>query len=167
VQNNPGEPGVSAPGYFAIGQNDEHRGMMNIENTEAVTEIFGHWPSFHDAEVVSIHLNRHGHGAFRGPTVEATIHVFEMTNEIDERGLYVCRHHTLVKLRFAQADNIRIDDFNIQNALSGIKIVDISARQLEDVKFEVQFDPSFGASMDFVCKAVSVISVEPWVQTEE
>ena len=137
--------------------------MTGIENTEAVTAIFGYWPSFHDAEVLSIQLNRCGHNAARGPTVDTKIHVFEMTSDVDERGYYICRFHTLVTLRFLQADNLRIDDFNSQNALWGLEIIDVSERQMEDVRFEVHFKPSFGVGMDFVCKGVSVIAAEPWI----
>jgi len=136
--------------------------MSRIENIEAVTGIFGHWPSFHDAEVLSIQLDRRGHGAARGPTVEARIHVFEMTNEVDERGCYRCRFHTLVTLRFLQADSLQIDDFNGQNALWGLEIIDISERQMEDIKFEVHFSKSFGLGMDFVCKGVTVVAADPF-----
>ncbi len=138
------------------------RNMADIENIEAVTGIFGCWPSFHDAEVLSVRLDRCGPSAARGPTIDTKIHVFEMTSEVDERGFYVCRFHTLVTLRFLQVENLRIDDFNCQNALWGLEIIDVSARQMEDVKFEVHFSPSFGVGMDFVCKAVLVVAAEPW-----
>ena len=31
-----------------------------IEYAEAITSIFGYWPSFHDAEVLTMHLDRDG-----------------------------------------------------------------------------------------------------------
>lgn len=34
--------------------------MVPIENHELVTRIFGKWPSFHDAEVVWLRLDREG-----------------------------------------------------------------------------------------------------------
>jgi hypothetical protein len=34
--------------------------MAKVGNSEAVEKIFGSWPSFHDAEVVQIRLDRGG-----------------------------------------------------------------------------------------------------------
>lgn len=39
-----------------------------VHNAEALTQIFGHWPSFHDAEVVAMSLDRVGDD---GPSLEA------------------------------------------------------------------------------------------------
>lgn len=61
--------------------------MPTIENQELVTEIFGEWPSFHDAEVVSLRLDRQGEGGGEdGPTLDAAIHVWRTTEEVDPRG---------------------------------------------------------------------------------
>lgn len=38
---------------------------------------FGYVPSFHDAEIIDLHLNRHGPSTLR-------IHVWEMTGKVDE-----------------------------------------------------------------------------------
>src|SRR5579871_2051209 len=73
--------------------------MAGIENQEALTRIFGDWPSFHDAEVLSLVLGRHGIEDRPGPTLEARIHVFQMTGEVDERGYFRLGNHTLVVLR--------------------------------------------------------------------
>ena len=39
-----------------------------------------------------------------GPSLDARIHVFHMTDRVDERGYYLLTNHTVVTLRFA---NIR------------------------------------------------------------
>ena len=131
--------------------------MAGIENSDALTAIFGRWPSFHDSEILSVRLDRHGHDAFRGSTLEADIHVFEITSEVDGRGYFVLRNHTFVTLRFLQIDELRLDGFNCQNALFDLEIIYVTDRQLEDVKFEVHFRPSFGAGIDFLCKAIAVV----------
>ncbi len=45
-----------------------------IAGAERVLDIFGAWPSFHDAEVLSLRLDRSGLSG--GPELEAEIHVF-------------------------------------------------------------------------------------------
>jgi hypothetical protein len=69
--------------------------MLNIDNHELLTRIFGTWPSFHDAEVLTVRLDRSGNSADDGPALEAAIHVFRMTSEIDSRGYYVSKRTTL------------------------------------------------------------------------
>jgi hypothetical protein len=59
----------------------------HIEGSEKLTCIFGRWPSFHDAEVVDLHLWRgdsmteRSHPRF--PVLTTKIHLWELTNEID------------------------------------------------------------------------------------
>jgi hypothetical protein len=135
--------------------------MEKVANSEALTGIFGYWPSFHDAEVLSIHFDREGHTGYGGPTLETKVHVFEMTSEVNERGFYVLRHHTIVTLRFFQVDDLLAEGFNVQNVLWGMEITDASDAQMENVTFKVRFSSSFGLEMAFACKAVAVIAAEP------
>jgi hypothetical protein len=141
--------------------------MATIGNSEALTRIFGRWPLFHDAEVLSISLDREGQYPYYGPTLDMAIHVFEMTSEVDDRGYYVLRHHTLVRFRFHQVVEVALEGFNHQNDLYGLNIIDISERQMEWVRFGVKLDSSFGVGAAFHCRAVTVLSVEPYnPQTE-
>jgi len=43
---------------------------------------FGYWPSFHDAEVVSLQMNRAG-------TSSIAVHTWHTTNEVDSKGYYI------------------------------------------------------------------------------
>ena len=137
-----------------------------IRNSKLLCEIFGAWPSFHDAEVLKIILDRRPNGQFSGPTLEAHIHAFKMTSEVDEKGFYKLIKHTLVELVFEEIDVLSLTDFNHQNVLMGLGIVDISDRQLERIKFEVKFSSSGGVDAKFQCVAVEVRSVQPFAPDE-
>jgi hypothetical protein len=115
-----------------------------IQNSHLLTDIFGRWPSFHDAEVLRIMLDRDEARLF-GPYLQATIHLFEMTPQIDERGRYVLKNHVAVTFRFIEIYELKLEDFNHQNVLQGLSIYNVSDRQLERIKFEVSFDGIFGA----------------------
>jgi hypothetical protein len=128
-----------------------------IENGNLLTDIFGRWPSFHDAEVVRIALDRHD-----TPYLEAAIHVFEMTSQV-ENGAYVLKNHILATLRFIEIYELKLEDFNSQNVLSGLNNRDISKRQMERINFEVSFGGTFGVSADLQCNAIRVESAEPYV----
>ncbi len=133
-----------------------------IQNAEMVTSIFGYWPSFHDAEVVDLTLQRLVVGDAL-PAMIATIHVFEMTGEVSSSGHFVCNKHSLVTLRFHDIDGLRIEYFNHQNALSCLSIVDISDCNAEKTNLEVAFEGAYGMDCDFTCRAIEVLSVVPGI----
>lgn len=137
-----------------------------IQNCHLLTDIFGRLPSFHDAEVLSINLSR-GKSAYSPESIlEATIHVFEMTSEINERGEYVLRNHVLVKFLFSKIVNLNLTDFNHQNVLNSLQIVHLSDKEEHKVKFRVIFEGIFGVKAKFHCSSVSVESVEPYVKEQ-
>jgi hypothetical protein len=134
-------------------------GIEGIENAEALSDVFGYWPSFHDAEVVRIALDRSGP---QGPTLDAAIHVFHMTSDVDASGHFVLTHHTLVVLRFTKIVLRDLHGFNSQNSLSGLNIVAIDPTQNEGRRYGVGWDANWGIEADFDCQSITVVSVEPF-----
>jgi len=133
-----------------------------IEGAEKLVDVFGYWPSFHDAEVLWMRLDRRPLcDNCYGPVLETLIHAFEMTNEVGPDGFYVLRRHVLVHLRFHEVAGIMMDGFNHQNVLFGLSISDLRERQMERIQFEVGFDSSFGVSVSLQCYRVEVVSVTP------
>ena len=130
-----------------------------IVGAQKLVEVFGSWPSFHDAEVLWVRLERKSHGEGHRPTLEVLVHTFEMTNEVDSDGYYVLRDHVLVHLLFLDLVELRLDGFNHQNALMGLTLTDLPDRQLERIRFEVRFDSAHGLDASFKCHAVEVVSV--------
>jgi len=137
-------------------------GHEQIEGAEKLITVFGYWPSFHDAEVLWLRMDRR---AVREdvylPTLEMMVHAFEMTSEIGPEGAYVLRHHVLVHLRFHMVDHVKLADFNHQNALYGLYFNDIRASQLEQADFEITLEGAWGLDGSFICKAVEVVDVTP------
>lgn len=134
-----------------------------VRNGSLLTDIFGGWPSFHDAEVVELRLDRSGPG---GVELEAKVHLFETTSETTSEGFYVLRNHTLATLRCAGIDQLSLEGFNHQNVLFDLSLVDISDRQLDRLRWEVSFDSSFGVAAQFLCETVAVINVEPFTPAQ-
>lgn len=132
-----------------------------VENAEALTRLFGHWPSFHDAEVLSIHLDRAGED---GPCLDAEIHVFQMTNAVDEQGYYVLTNHTLVTLRFTNLLLRELRWFNAQNSLFQIDMEQVEPTENEGRPLRVSFDSNEGVEASFLCERITVQSVEPFPQ---
>lgn len=129
-----------------------------IENSEAVTSLFGYWPSFHDAEVLQISISRFSaHGG--GPSLSADIHVFEMTNQVNSDGYYICHKHSVVTLLFQGLDELTLDGFNHQNALSELSIAEAEPGGV----LRVNFDSAYGLESELTCRAVKVVSVVPGI----
>ena len=133
-----------------------------IQGSHLLTDIFGRWPSFHDAEVISMELCRNLTG-IPHPTLKARIHVWEITSEVNDRGYYVLRNHVLAGFLFRDIDELSMNGFNQQNALWGLEILDITSRQLEFLQFEVHFASSFGVEARFKCHSVQIETVEAYI----
>ncbi|HEX8896508.1 MAG TPA: hypothetical protein VF783_24540, partial [Terriglobales bacterium] len=56
--------------------------LAGIAGAPELYDWFGRWPQFHDAEVLSPHLNRTGSSVL-------TVHAWDMRDKVDSDGFYV------------------------------------------------------------------------------
>jgi hypothetical protein len=94
----------------------------DIPGAQEVIAWFGYWPTLHDAEVLSISLDR-------AIGCRVTIRAFEMTAEVDSRGHDVLTKHCVVTFRLegfptdeSGTSNTRIESLNQQNVLSSASV---------------------------------------------
>ena len=121
-----------------------------VPGANAVVEWFGYWPNFHDAEVLSISLDR-----VTGCRV--SIHAFERTSEVDSSGHYILAKHAIVTFSMegfpgdeSGVSNTRIESFNHQNVLSRASV----RRRPEG--YELVLEGCFGVDASIVCERISV-----------
>ncbi len=131
--------------------------IKGIKNAEFIEKIFGGWPSFHDAEIHTILLSRDCAG---GPSMDVTIHHWEMTSEVDSKGYFVLRHHTLSTLRFSGITDLQLADFNHQNVLFDFEISESGS----DAGFSVSMPTSNGCQASFKCREICVLSAAPYTK---
>ena len=132
----------------------------HIVDHKLITDWFGYWPSFHDAEILSMHLDRGPSGKEPGPSLLVRLHAFEPTSEVDERGYCKLRKHAIITLEFAGMDEIALDRFNSQNVIFQMD-VDEAVNQEGSSGLNIAFHSSFGVGCDFRCRLARVVSVEP------
>ena len=130
-----------------------------VENAALLTRVFGEWPSFHDAEVLTMHLDRAGAD---GPVLEACVHVFRMTREVDARGRYGLTHHTKVTLRFVNIVLLQLHGFSHQNSLSGLDIEEAGLAESHGRRLSVYFGSNSGVEADLLCDRIVIQAVEPF-----
>jgi hypothetical protein len=136
-----------------------------IEGSEKLTQVFGYGPTFHDAEVLDVHLWRGDvkpdAKQYVFPVLTVKLHVWELTSEVNPYGYLVLRHHTLATLRFHDVLDFRMEGFNHQNAIFGLSIVCEQRTEWPSPGFAVNFDPAFGMEATFVSSRVEVIEAIP------
>src|SRR5215467_7162462 len=89
-----------------------------IAGAQELHDWFGYWPSFHDAEIVSLHLNRANPSALK-------IHSWHTTNEVDEAGYYVQTKHAVIEFLIdisGTDDCLELYGFSHQNVVSSLSI---------------------------------------------
>ena len=89
--------------------------IREIHGAAELHDWFGYWPNFHDAEIISLHLNRRGSSSMR-------VHTWEMTKEIDQNGYYVLAKHLVVEFVFEKISGLDLNGFSHQNVVFGIDI---------------------------------------------
>ena len=129
----------------------------SIRGAELLTAVFGRWPSFHDAEVLRLTLDRAaGADGCCGPTLTAEIYAFELTNEVAADGAYVLQNQVVVTFRFLEVAELRLEGLDRQNMLWDLYIRDIRERQ------EVSLAPGGGIGASFLCNEIEIVTVRPW-----
>ena len=145
----------------------------HIRNSHKITDIFGYWPSFHDAEIQKLCLTvADGEPWVVGsvsPAMEMTVHVFEMTKDVTSDGFFVLTKHTLVRIRFENVEGLQLSNFSFQNPVFDF------AFGIEPMSYPhgggpldgpppnvllVDIHSSVGLSGKFKCQSAEVVSAE-------
>jgi hypothetical protein len=128
-----------------------------MQHSSDLESIFGRWPSFHDAEVIRVTLDRSGAD---GPKMEVVIHVFEATKEVDSRGYFVSKNHIDVTLTFTKVDLVRLDGFNHQNVISCLSIEKVNPLQHDGKSCHVEIPSIYGVDTELYCDRVIVSNIQ-------
>ena len=130
-----------------------------VAGAEPLLSIFGTWPSFHDAEVLSIRLDRQNSNLYESPVLYASIHVFAgRRNDASPTGVEFY-NHTIVTFRFNLVLGLHLSEFNGQNAIFDL-IFEKPPDAPDMAPLKITFVPSFGIHCSFFCKSVDIVQVE-------
>jgi Immunity protein 50 len=142
-----------------------------IKNSNKITDIFGYWPTFHDAEVHSLSLSG---GVVdpcvpgcESPMLDLKIHLWEMTKEVDKEGWIVLAKHTLMEMRFRNVEKLELSNFNYHNSIMEMTF-GMEPENLHPIgggrkppMIIVEIEPSFGLLAKFKCQSAEVLSAVP------
>jgi len=100
--------------------------VSELTGSDAVTQWFGGWPSFHDAEVISIFLARKGKSVLR---------VYP----------YHPQKPATVDFILEDVTDVELNDFSCQNVINSLK-VEKAADQNVDRVYRVILAPCYGVA---------------------
>jgi hypothetical protein len=113
-----------------------------LRNNEAVVKAFGYWPSFHDAPVIDFRYKPDGAGV-----AGFTLHGWEMTPEVDERGYFKLTKHHLVEFAFQEISDADLERFTSMGNI----LFELGFSRPEEFevagKFRVRLDSAIGGNL--------------------
>jgi hypothetical protein len=115
----------------------------------------GRFPSFHDAEVVGLTLDR------ERARCRVRVHAFQMTPEVDADGYYVCINHAVITFALGDVVSLELEGFGPQNPIDGLTLV-----QEPDGGFRLELEPcgdQLGGAI--VARGLS-IEIEPGIPSD-
>lgn len=122
----------------------------SIAGGPELLEWFGRVPSFHDAEIIGLSLNR--------TTVSSLVlHAWNMTNVIGADGYYVNERHAVVTFFFEEIVDLLLEGFSPQNVIGGLSLQSVSAEaNAHSEAIEVSLEDCYGLSGYVRARGVSV-----------
>lgn len=128
---------------------------MDIANQEQVVRYFGEWPSFHDAEVISVELRR-GESPGEYADLYASIHVrkYVPANVGTAQFELTKTHDAVITFRFQYVSDLSLSGFNHQNVIDDLTFSE------EGERVGVCFDSIFGVECEFMCGHAGIVGIE-------
>ena len=126
--------------------------LAAISGRELLIQHLGHWPTFHDFEVLSLTLERAVVSAVTHD-LKATFLVFDLNKSPDDPE----RKQGTAEILFEDVDALHIDGFNYQNSILGLSIVPCGG---EGDRFRVEWGGTcMQHDVSFTCGRVAVLRV--------
>ncbi len=128
-----------------------------VENSRLLTDAVGFWPSFDDAAILQLTLDRTDGSPWKpgseSPTIVLTVRLAET-------------EYRLASLRFTNVANLQLSHFSYQNEIREIVFNREPERWdseggFSPAKLFVEIEPHCGMQAKFECKSVIVLSVLP------
>ena len=120
---------------------------MDVDNLKLLTDYFGYTPSFHDAEILSVFLDRNG------PDIEMRINLSEYSSNINKDGKYDVIKSCIIVLKFHDIIKMELRDFNRQNVLFDMSIIK------DNKTVTTKIESSYGLDGYIISSHVSIVSI--------
>jgi hypothetical protein len=93
----------------------------------------GNVPSFHDAEIVELMLNR------KNASCRLKVHGFRTTRDQDNAGYLVSVKHVVITFQLDEVTELELTDFNHQNVIDGLTLT-----RAANGNYLLEMEPCYG-----------------------
>ncbi|MBX9721690.1 MAG: immunity 50 family protein, partial [Candidatus Obscuribacterales bacterium] len=114
-----------------------------LEGADQLFGWFGYWPTFHDAEIIELHLKRQGYSLLK-------IHTWHTSHKIDQQGLYEQDKHAIVTFQINDISDLELHNFNHQNVIAGLAVKPV------ETGFQLTIVDCYGLAGNIVAENISI-----------
>ncbi len=142
--------------------------MHEIKNVEKLIEVFGRYPSFHDAEILSIKLERSFDKRSSNSALTAKIRIYqarERFNNSEEK--FIRWKNYEVDFEFSDIKLLQLENFNHQNVINDLIVKTLPTSETERHVFSVQIESIFGCEAFFKCNKVEIVQIKSFETVEK
>jgi hypothetical protein len=136
-----------------------------IKDFERVVAHLGMWPSFHDAEVLKLAVDRTNvaTGEELSPVLDLYLRGWVMSSEVTKEGFYKVHGDAIFHFQFEGVTNLHIEGFNNQNVLSALnlEVVDDPNNQGQKV-LQVELEHCYEFETSFTAQRARVVGIVPY-----
>jgi len=126
---------------------------VSRQTTFRLIQHFGKWPSFDDAEVVSLSLNRSPWQNGVAKDIRATFYMFELTSGLPTKECHV-------EVLFKDVADVLIEGFNHQNPILGLGLWLAPVEHLRGERLFVRWGGTcMNHDVAFHCRSLSVMNL--------
>ena len=136
-----------------------------ITGQESVIALFGDWPTFHDAEVLSLSLER----AFPVKTgislarLKVVVRWYEPANVGTAEFHMTMKRGAIITFLFHGVSDVNLEDFNYQNVINSLKV---SPSEDGKKRLKVEIESIWGIGGFWLCERAEVENVEELLRDE-
>ena len=132
--------------------------FQSIPGGQDLLDWFGGPPSFHDAEVLSLLLDRSGPSMLK-------LHGWVMTDRVDDEGYFVLDRHAVVTFFLEEIADLGLERFTAQNVIHGLRLRGVplpsTAPNLASIHragevLEIELEDCYGLSGTIWARSLSV-----------
>jgi Immunity protein 50 len=115
-----------------------------VGGAQAVLDWFGRWPSFHDGEIIELHLSR------RGPS-RLKLHTWRIAKKlVDGKAHFSTEQEAVVTFVLERVTDLKLEEFGHQNVIYALRL------EQRESGVRLVLEPCYGISGYIEAATVSV-----------
>jgi hypothetical protein len=135
---------------------------QHIAGSEKLVAALGYWPTFHDAEVISVSAQRALPVAVGGARVELVVHVrkYEVRGEGTAQYEQALVKSVLASFLCTQVADLELSEFNHQNVINSLSVRNEPSPEAAGAPLVLTIEPIWGVGGTVRCARVEVSTVQ-------